>query len=495
MPYTRTTYSTSVSAAQLNNGEAGIEDVDARATALESGQVTQDTAITARAEKANLPLNLKDYGAVDGQNIDAALTALAAAMPTNGQVEIVVPRGSYTFSSWPSWDGKRGIIVRGESGLSGGAGPASKLVYSGTGAGSAISARSTVGVEFHNLELSYSSASFTGTLLDLSATGTKGSATGRGADTQLFVMRGCRLDGQRTANLIDLDNAIICNFYDTIFVGGLVGIRGKASSSTYSNLMQFFGCTFLGNVTVHVQNAGQNWSFFGCTFEQLYTAGGASAGAGALAYAGGATGNGVKFAGCYFGDANDTGSWVSFTGNGLSVDGCTFSHSAVAIATGSSTFGVAISGNDFTNIATAITLGANPAGVSITGNRFSSGITTAITAAASILGLSILGNDFGTTTPCVIDGTGAFSVMFFANDVGSAAQNSITYSAGGMPGGSFLQRGGGQMYETGIFQNAGAISDASFPATPPNGTWGVDTTNFQIYVRIGGVWKKTAALT
>jgi len=42
---------------------------------------------------------------------------------------------------------------------------------------------------------------------------------------------------------------------------------------------------------------------------------------------------------------------------------------------------------------------------------------------------------------------------------------------------------------------AGAVSDSAFSAAPPNGTMGYDTTNHKIYVRDGGSWKATAALT
>jgi hypothetical protein len=45
------------------------------------------------------------------------------------------------------------------------------------------------------------------------------------------------------------------------------------------------------------------------------------------------------------------------------------------------------------------------------------------------------------------------------------------------------------------FLKAGAITDADFPQTPPNGTWGYDTTNNKLMVRNGGVWKSSAAFT
>lgn len=41
---------------------------------------------------------------------------------------------------------------------------------------------------------------------------------------------------------------------------------------------------------------------------------------------------------------------------------------------------------------------------------------------------------------------------------------------------------------------AGIPADTDFATTPPDGTMAVDTTNSKLYVRIGGVWKATAAL-
>lgn len=42
---------------------------------------------------------------------------------------------------------------------------------------------------------------------------------------------------------------------------------------------------------------------------------------------------------------------------------------------------------------------------------------------------------------------------------------------------------------------AGAVSDGAFAVAPQNGTIGYDSTNHKIYVRDGGSWKATAALT
>ena len=42
---------------------------------------------------------------------------------------------------------------------------------------------------------------------------------------------------------------------------------------------------------------------------------------------------------------------------------------------------------------------------------------------------------------------------------------------------------------------AGAVSDGSFDVAPPNGTLAYDSTNHKFYVRDGGAWKASAALT
>lgn len=50
--------------------------------------------------------------------------------------------------------------------------------------------------------------------------------------------------------------------------------------------------------------------------------------------------------------------------------------------------------------------------------------------------------------------------------------------------------GGGLM----IFTKAGAVSDADF-TNPADGMIGYDTTGLQLYIRVGGTWKKSAAFT
>lgn len=91
MPYTRTTYSTSVSAAQLNNGEAGIEDVDARATALESGRAVKP------AGTAVLYVDPAGSDSNDGKSwgtAKATITAAHTALPATGGTIHVTPSPS-----------------------------------------------------------------------------------------------------------------------------------------------------------------------------------------------------------------------------------------------------------------------------------------------------------------------------------------------------------------------------------------------------------------
>ncbi len=327
---------------------------------------------TLAAVNAALPfVNVLTHGAVGNDSTDnaAAITAALAALPANGGT-LYFPKGSYRFSSFPSLDGLRSVVIKGDGGLSGGAGSGSRLIYTGTGSGSVISARSTQGIQFHDIEIRHNDAAFTGTLLDFSATGTKGSATGRGTDTTSFVFSRCRISGQRTAILLDLDRAILGDFYSCIFYQGLIGVKGATSTSTYSNAMTFHGGTFLGSVTCHVQNAQRGWTFLGCTFEQLFDAGGSNAGAGALAYGNSVQGIAVTFIGGYMGDANATGTWISFNGSGLTVKGMTISTGASGVTTSASDFGIEITGNLFESMTTGVVFGATNRDVTYAGNDF-----------------------------------------------------------------------------------------------------------------------------
>jgi hypothetical protein len=94
VPYTPTTYTTTVTAANLNKGE----------TAIQSAQAGVDTLTATVPLKANLWLNVKDYGAVgDGTNDDtSAIVSALAALPSSGNTvggTVFFPPGVYKVTS------------------------------------------------------------------------------------------------------------------------------------------------------------------------------------------------------------------------------------------------------------------------------------------------------------------------------------------------------------------------------------------------------------
>jgi hypothetical protein len=393
--------------------------------------------------RARAALNVKDYGATgDGTTDDLlAIQSAIAALPASGGT-LFFPRGNYACSGTLTFDSKRSVILAGEGGLSGGAQPASRVFYTGTGA-RFISARSTSGFTIRDLAVSYTQSGFTGALVDLSA-------LSGGFDTALARIEGSLIGSGgpslRTARLLDLDKAISSSFEDVSFSGGDVAVRGKSVATTYSNVISFRSCMFVYQQTVHVKNAGQAWSFDNCTFEQLYP-GGTSGGGVAYLQDAGLVANSLSFNGCWFGDANSTGTWITFRGAGLSVRGCYISAAARGVSVeGPSTIGVDISANCFTSMAKGIEFsGVNNSDVVVLANQFN-GVTNWI-----VYGASLQNGIVQCDTP-----------GYRFNDV-----------------------------MRGMRMTGGAPVDSYWQSAPPDGTFYLDTANHKLYVRDGGVWRST----
>jgi hypothetical protein len=388
-------------------------------------------------------VNLRDYGAVDGGSIDAALTAALAALGPNGGV-IFIPAGDYTSSAPPSFDSTRNVTLRGNGGITAGAQASTRITFTGTGAGSWLSARSSFGFALEDLQLLYSNAGFTGTLVNLDQ-------APAGFDTSYFRIERCQLSGsgvRTAARLVSLDKAIIGTFRNCTFQHSAIAVRGRSVTGNYSNSISFYGCTFIAQTTVHVADPDDSWLFSGCTFENLVTAAGAQAGAGALSCAYDATG--VSFLGCWFGDSTAAGDWVNFRGGGLAMMGNFVAGGLVAVrAQTANTHGVTIVGNNIEQINTGVAVGA-------TGQKR----------------FVIAGNAYTTVTNPVAIATGIPS----ASLIEDPTNNNLEVF--------------GQVRRTG-----GPITDGLFPVPPSDGTLAYDTTNNKLAIRIGGVWKHSAAYT
>jgi hypothetical protein len=388
-------------------------------------------------------INVKDYGATgDGMTDDlTAIQSAIAALPSTGGT-LFFPHGNYKCSDTLTFDQKWSVVLAGEGGLSGGAVPASRLVYTGTGT-RFVSARSTQGFIIRDLAVSYTQSGFSGALVDLSA------LSGQ-LDTSLARIENCLIGSGtpslRSARLLDLDKTISSSFTHVSFSGGDVAVRGK-SASTYSNVISFRSCTFVYQQTVHVKNAGQAWTFEGCTFEQLFP-GGTSGGAGAYTHDSDVTSNSLSFHGCWFGDANTSGTWISFAGAALSVRSCYISGGVRGVAIeGFSNLGIDISANGFNVMTTGIEFTQiNDSDVVILSNCFNA-VTNPIVYSASLQNGIV---------QCDVNG-------YRFNDV-----------------------------MKGMRMTGGAPSDSYWQSAPPNGTFYLDTMNHRLYVRDGNTWRWAA---
>lgn len=268
------------------------------------------------------PYNGKaDSGVTDNT---AALTAAVAALPAGPNLGGIIyfpgAAGFYGFTGEPDLHQTFGVILMG-AGAPGNnqTRQGSVLSFSsstGTGANSClIDARSTYGLTFEKLALNYSNASYTGFMIDASH--------GPGNyDTGYFTMRDCTIGGylvNGAARLVSLDKAIICNFYNVHFgasqrhVGGRVQNGGDGS---YSNAVNFFGCTYDNAAITSLSNAGNGWRDFGGIWEGTNQQSGWGCGAAYLDEVTTASGNTITFYDPWMADAVRNNSWITVPASG-----------------------------------------------------------------------------------------------------------------------------------------------------------------------------------
>lgn len=415
-----------------------------RLDAIEEAIGPEGSAIAVLREA---PINVQypEYDAKgDGSTDDtAAFAAAKAALGANGG-DIYVPPGTYNLGSTGlDFDASRAVRLMGSSGVSAGAATATVLRFSGA-SGSAISGRSSYGLHLSDLMIQYTNADYDGSLIDLSQDT---------VDTAYGVVERCYIGGlgvRGAACLVDLDKAITMQFRDCVFTSALNGVRGQAGAGSYSNAIAFTNCTFLRHVSQHARNAGEAWTFDGCTFEQLVTSDNTSAGAGAYTHDSGVLAETLTFRGCWFGDANSTGSWITFGGSGLNVYGCQFGNGDQAVTVA----------------------GGNAKGVAILGNRFESHTTSGVgISGTGNEDFHIAGNYIAGTTPKVMSIGGTF------------------------PKNSRIQGGDDYTHQSDAQILTATVTDASFPFTPIDGQHALELVAGTVKAcwRVDGSWVKVTA--
>lgn len=311
-------------------------DIQALATKIDIGHLKV-------IKEAPLNIQYPEYGALgdDGTDDTAAITAAVSALGPNGG-ELFAPPGSYRCDSGIDAADSRSVTIVGVGGLSGGARTASRFRYTGAAA-RFIDARSAVGFRMRDAQVTYDNASFVGHLVDFQHSAAAGDGAYGGLER-------CFLGGlsvRSAGSLLNLDKAIAMRSTDCVFAGADVAVKGKATSGSYSNAINFANCLFVSSVTNHVRNSGQAWTFDSCTFENLVTSGGVVAGAGA--YGADYAAKALTFNGCWMGDAViGSGNWIDAFGDGIVVHGCYIGNGQAGIRLdGGDANGVSIKGNVF----------------------------------------------------------------------------------------------------------------------------------------------------
>lgn len=298
------------------------------------------------------------FGAVgDGATDDTAAvqSAITAAISSKKAGRVIFePQKTYRMTGELNLDQSGGITLEGGSGRYGvGVTPATaSLLFTQTGSGNCISARSSYGLTMRGLRIAHDSASFTGVLLNLDYLA---------YDTAYALIEGCEFKGSATARTalgISMHNAILMTIRDSLFVDMVGGVRGK-SGAGYCNGVQVERCTFHRCTDYGIKNAAEAWLVHGCNFET-------AADGGALGYTEDMPSFGpLTFKGCWFGDATVAARpWIRFLGQVLNVEGCMMAatggagtYAGILAGSTSSIYAINLFGNIFGMVKTLETTG------------------------------------------------------------------------------------------------------------------------------------------
>lgn len=249
---------------------------------------------------------IDDTGVADSTAAIQAKIDAAVALGAN----VVFPPGIYAHTGL-SLNGAVGTQVVGQGGehATGSATKGAVLVYTGTGTGTAVDMQGSNGLTVRDLSITYTSASFTGRLIDLRL-------------ARYFQFDRCQLGGKsavETATTADLDGAIVGTWAGCKFAYHATAISGADSAgNNFSVGHKFIACEFVRGNLSHVRNGGEGWSFVACTAAPMTN--------GEAGFFGAHTGThrpaGMAFMGCWFGDVTaGTRAQIEVNGDGFLIAG------------------------------------------------------------------------------------------------------------------------------------------------------------------------------
>ncbi len=314
-------------------------------------------------------VNVERFGAIADSttdNADAFDAALAALPSTGGTLYFPSAAGVYLTSRSLTLTGKTSIVLAGAGAPNAGAGAASQLRYTGAGA-SFIIGNNIVGCTLEKLQITYSNASFTGTLVNFDSSS--------GAVNIKLVS--CFLGGAGVggAKLLSLDNTESVTIDHCQFGKGTIGIDGPINTAGHfcNNFTMIGGGFGEGGIsTCLIRNPGEAWNFLGVAMESLVSG---LAGSIVCTFA---SIKGLTIHGCWIGDVTTTGgTQLLLSGKGISISagrisGLFTGPAGIGVDIVDGSEGISIHGVNFDSFATAIRLpSSTPAKtVSIGGNYY-----------------------------------------------------------------------------------------------------------------------------
>lgn len=250
-------------------------------------------------------------GAPTGANDHTLINAaIAAAMTTGQPSRLIFAPGVYICPSpLTAMTDSSSIEFVGSGGRNPGAGfrvgRRTEIRYTGTGTGRFIDATDASGFTISGLAVTYSSSSFSGTLIYAGGGANAPSYSPKFKDSFL----GASTAGVKTATVIDLNMVVECSIHDCVISGFSVGINGGPGS--YSNSVTMIGGRFSECSVAAVYNPQFQWTFTGVVFEP-----------GCRVLSGARSAEGLTFTGCGWWDNNiANSSWMQVKGGGLSISG------------------------------------------------------------------------------------------------------------------------------------------------------------------------------
>lgn len=269
-------------------------------------------------------ISLGSYGVDFSGNTDNTTQLQQAINDTvaiHGILE--VDYGTVAFASPVAAKGSQGFMIRGRANPSNSV--TSQLRYTGGGSTTAFdlshsNTKSPTGISLINIGLTYSSASFTGILLDLSGSNTSGDG-GTIAIRDSFI--GGRSSGVNASTLLKFNDSDSTDIQHTTFSGGVNGIQGPAVDNVdFSNGVVIHGeCSFNSLSGTAIINPGKCWSIVGNIFEPSKT-GAPNALSASLQQ--NFSNSVCRFEGNWCGDSSSPGNWINWGGGILIAKGNLF---------------------------------------------------------------------------------------------------------------------------------------------------------------------------